>query len=127
MKKILLSSMMLIVFVAAIMIGCSDAQATGLGKVVSVSKIVIYNESGKKVKNLSLDYYDEEELTATAYDSNNKKIKNAKFKWSTSNKKIATVDKYGTVVARTKAGDAKITVTSGGKSAYVEVKVCGTS
>ena len=83
----------------------------GCGK-VKVEKITLSKD------NLTLTVGQEETVTATVLPED---VKDKTITWNSSNTNVVTVDN-GTIVA-VGTGDAVITVTSGGKSAVITVKV----
>lgn len=96
------------------------------GKKSAKIKVTVVNKD-KKAKKVTLNKKKanlnvKKQLTLKA--SINPKDSTDTLKWSTSNKKIATVDKFGVVTAK-KPGTAKITVQAGKKKATCTVMVPG--
>ena len=93
-----------------------------LKSAVKVSVVVPVLTSVEAEKSVEVKVGEKAKLKVAAKDSDGKEIATATFTFKSDDAKVATVDEGGVVTGVAK-GKTKVTVTSGDKSAAVEVKV----
>ncbi len=104
-----------LLLILLVLIGSMPVQTQAAAKKAAVTKVTLNKKQYVLKKG--------EKIKLKAAVSPAKAKSSAKLKWTSSNKKIASVTQKGVVRARAKKGTAKITVTAGKKKASCKITV----